>query len=99
VKRVALGPPTCDPGLREIRLRRQHQRIWLVWGHLFSRLPASTRDAYRAHLATIGRRVDGIRTTGAGADLYDLTLPPQDPGRRSPQLHTPATQCMAILSL
>jgi hypothetical protein len=85
---VVSAPPRvgCVPGRLETELRRRYDRVWLAWGHWFSTLPRDIRDRYRANLATVGRRVDSIREVGAGADLYDLTLPPEDPDRRSPLL-------------
>jgi Dolichyl-phosphate-mannose-protein mannosyltransferase len=96
VRVVAAPGPGCQRGLAEFRLRHRYRRVWLVYGHAFSQVPAITRDGYRAHLATIGHLADSIRTPGAGADLYDLIAPPDDPGRTDPVLRTPGATCLFV---
>ena len=82
VTRVVTAPHRgCVRGQAEKTITARYRRVWLAWGHDFSGRPVYLRDAYRAHLATIGRKVDSYRVTGAGADLYDLAPPAARPAR------------------
>lgn len=96
VRLVGPAVPSCQPDAVNAALRQQYRRVWLAWGHPFSYIPASARDGYRANLATIGRRVDSVRATGSGADLYDLTLPAEDPDRTDPLLRARSTRCLTL---
>jgi hypothetical protein len=87
------------PGATEATIKARYGRVWFAYGHQFSGLPAYTRDGYRAHLATIGRHVDTLRETGAGADLYDLRAPPDDPGRSARILRLAVVRCLAVRGL
>jgi hypothetical protein len=99
VRIVTPSQQACRPGATEATIKARYSRVWFAYGHQFSGLPAYTRDGYRAHLATIGHKVDTLRLTGAGADLYDLRAPPDDPGRSAPILRLAVVRCLAVRGL
>ena len=99
VRIVAPSHRACRPGATEATIKARYSRVWFAYGHQFAGLPAYTRDGYRAHLATIGHKVDTLRLTGAGADLYDLRAPPDDPGRTAPLLRLAVVRCLGVRGL
>lgn len=97
--RVVRGPSPsrpCVPGAVEKALKQRYRRVWLMWGHDFTGVPAYNRDGYRAHLSTIGRRTDVVLRVGAGAELYDLRGPASDPHGTDPLLRVPGARCMIV---
>lgn len=98
VGRMAFAPAAaaCPPATTEARLPGRFTRVWLVFGHRFTGEPVGFRNRYRAHLATVGRHLRSIDGAIAGGDLYDLTQPPDDPDRDSPQLAGKAATCLQV---
>jgi hypothetical protein len=99
VDRIRLGLPSsrCRVGAAAAELDRDSPRVWVVFGHRYSFLPADVRDRYRAHLATVGAQVERVSVPGIEADLYDLRRPPDDPRATASQLRMFGAQCMRIL--
>jgi hypothetical protein len=99
IDRIRLGLPNsrCRIGAAAAALDRDSPRVWVVFGHRYSFLPADVRDRYRAHLATIGAHLQRVSRPGTDADLYDLRRRPDDPEATAPQLRMPGAQCMRIL--
>lgn len=89
----------CVAGAAEKILKQRYRRVWLMWGHQFTGIPAYNRDGYRAHLATIGRRTDVYLTTGAGTELYDLRRPAPDPRGTDPLLRVAGARCLDVSGL
>jgi Dolichyl-phosphate-mannose-protein mannosyltransferase len=91
---VTSASPTCAPGLAQRLLVREHayDRIWLVFTHLI----INTVVADRAQIATIGHHVTTVTAVGGTADLYDLTVTPDDAGRTSELLREPPYRCLLI---
>ena len=89
----------CVPGAAEKILKQHYQRVWLMWGHQFTGIPAYNRDGYRAHLSTIGRRTDVFLKPGAGVELWDLRRPATDPDGRNPLLRVAGARCLDVRGL
>jgi len=95
--RLALPSRRCRVGAAEAALTRATGRVWVVFGHQYTYVPADTRERFRAHFATIGAHVDRVVEPGVEADLYDLRRPPDDPGRTDRRLTLFGAQCLLVL--
>jgi Dolichyl-phosphate-mannose-protein mannosyltransferase len=95
--RLALPSRNCQVGAVEAALTRSASRVWVVFGHQFTFVPADARERFRAHFATIGAHVDRVVEPGVEADLYDLRQPPDDPARTDHRLTLRGAQCLLVL--
>jgi hypothetical protein len=61
------------PYMDDLDKLRGQKRVWILFSHVWRANGADEQALFLDHLDQIGRRLDGMQATGAGAYLYDLS--------------------------